>query len=320
MIQVRTGSRLHFGMLAPGGIDWPARRFGGVGMMINELGVSLNVQRADQWSAEGPLSERALKFAHRFSQSFEHENRIVPPHRIVVEQCAPEHAGLGTGTQLGLSVAKALALSIDWKYSTIWELAQRVGRGKRSALGIYGFERGGVLVESGQSLKHSTPSSLIASVPFPEDWSVLVCIPQQKQSVHGLKEQTIFDQMSSTLSEKLTDRLCRLALLGILPALWEKDLDTFSQAVYEFNRLSGEFFAANQGGIYASQIGADLIEQFRQLGITGCGQSSWGPTIFAITASEVLSQQRVQHLLERVSPQMKMIRQVQGWNEGDVRK
>ncbi len=87
-------------------------------------------------------------------------------------------------------------------------------------------------------------------------------------------------------SAAATDAQCRLALLGMLPALAEGDLDGFGEALFDFNARAGEVFAPVQGGIYASPEVADLVAFIRSRGVRGVGQSSWGPTVFAVVASE----------------------------------
>jgi predicted sugar kinase len=76
--------------------------------------------------------------------------------------------------------------------------------------------------------------------------------------------------------------MCRLALLGLVPAVVEGDLAAFGEALFDFNRRCGEAFAPVQGGIYASPAVADLVAFFRRQGVRGVGQSSWGPTVFAV--------------------------------------
>src|SRR4051794_15902889 len=93
MIRVTTGSRLHFGLIGLGA-DAP-RRFGGVGLMVERPGLSLRAEDAAEWSASGPLAERALGFARRFAANVGSDR----PQRLTVEQAPPEHVGLGTGTQ-----------------------------------------------------------------------------------------------------------------------------------------------------------------------------------------------------------------------------
>src|SRR5262249_34279802 len=140
MIHVRAPSRLHFGLLSlPADEGSWARQFGGIGLMIEEPGVSVSLQPAESWSAEGFLAERALAYAKQIALALSCPQRF----QLNVEASAAEHVGLGTGTQLGLAVARALALVCGHKKLDAVELAYRLGRGKRSALGVYGFARGG---------------------------------------------------------------------------------------------------------------------------------------------------------------------------------
>jgi predicted sugar kinase len=70
----------------------------------------------------------------------------------------------------------------------------------------------------------------------------------------------------------------------MLPAVVERDLNGFGEALYDFNRRAGEAFAVVQGGIYSGPAVADLIAFLRSHGVRGVGQSSWGPAVFAVLA------------------------------------
>jgi beta-RFAP synthase len=293
MIRIRTASRLHFGLLslAPEGIRWadrggspnlPARRFGGVGLMVEQPDIRLRTKPADAWSSAGPLEGRALVFARRFAESVAAGGAIVPPCRVVVEQASPEHAGLGTGTQLALAVGRCLAAVAGLELS-IAEIACHVGRGERSALGVHGFEQGGFLVEAGQ-LTPGTLGPLVARWPFPPDWRVVVARPEGITGTHGSQERTVMAQLATPAA--VVEAQCRLALLGMLPALKERDVDAFGEALFDFNARAGEVFAPVQGGIYASHAVADLVALIRSRSVRGVGQSSWGPTVFAVVGSE----------------------------------
>ena len=72
-------------------------------------------------------------------------------------------------------------------------------------------------------------------------------------------------------------------LTALLPALAIEDVEAFGAAIYELNARAGDAFAAAQGGRYAGPTVAALIGRLRAAGIKGVGQSSWGPTVFAIT-------------------------------------
>lgn len=45
-------------------------------------------------------------------------------------------------------------------------------------------------------------------------------------------------------------------------------------------------FAQQQQGAFASARVAALVDAIRKLGISGAGQSSWGPTVYAVTPDE----------------------------------
>ncbi len=282
MIRVRTGSRLHFGLLSVGAPAPPARRFGSVGLMVKAPGIHLTVCRAPGWCARGPLAERALVVAQRFVQSV--APHAVPPQQVVVERAAPEHMGLGTGTQLALAVTRAVALAAGLTDLSTEELSRRAGRGLRSAVGVHGFDRGGFLVDAGKAEGEGL-APLVARIRFPEEWHVVLVLPAGETGLHGAPERQAFEQLQTPPAAH-TDALCRLVLLGLLPALLEHDLPAFGAALHEFNARAGEAFAPVQGGTYASPRVAELVTWVRQQGVAGVGQSSWGPGVFAVVGDE----------------------------------
>jgi beta-RFAP synthase len=295
MIQLQAYSRLHFGFLNPSAEGRTALRcFGGVGVMIEQPDLSLRLEPASAWSAEGPQAERALAFAQRFAAATCRDEQLaeLPPHSLRIERIMPAHAGLGSGTQLGLSVARALAAS--WSLSCDpATLARRVGRGLRSALGAHGFDLGGFLVEGGKSAKE-TLAPLVARQPFPQAWRLIVALPTHHSSgLHGGDEVEAFARLTANSAvSAAAETLCRLVLLGMLPALIERDVDAFGEALYEFNARVGEAFAPVQGGVYASPGIAEIIEFVRTQNVRGVGQSSWGPAVFAVVADA----DRAEHL------------------------
>jgi beta-RFAP synthase len=276
MTRVRTPSRLHFGLFAlpadAAAPAWPTRAFGGVGLMIEQPGLTVTAEPATSWSSEGPLAERGVAFARMASAT---------PMHISVATTVREHVGLGTGTQLGLAVARAIRGDLS-----AVELARSVGRGQRSALGIHGFAQGGFLVEGGKRGPGAI-SPLVARAAFPNAWRVVLIIPRDLRGVDGPREQDAFRALGQGAPDLArTDALCRLVLLGMLPALAELDLDAFGESLYEFNRRVGEMFRPWQGGLYAHpHIGA-LVAALRAEGVRGVGQSSWGPTVFAVVAGD----------------------------------
>jgi beta-RFAP synthase len=191
---------------------------------------------------------------------------------------------------LGLAVARAIALAGDRADVPVTDLAKMLGRGRRSVLGIYGFTQGGFLVEGGKRDPNAI-SPLVARVPFPEEWAILLVIPRDLQGDHGQREAEAFQQLGKAQSDLArTDALCRLVLLGMLPAILERDLESFGAALYDFNRRVGELFQPWQGGVYNHPRVAKIIAALRDAGVKGVGHSSWGPTVFAVVAAQQASE------------------------------
>jgi beta-RFAP synthase len=175
--------------------------------------------------------------------------------------------------------------------------SERLGRGKRSAVGIHGFDRGGFLVEGGKSRQSLAVSPLAFRLDFPPNWRIVLVLPPGAKGLHGPEEQDAFARLFEQPTPLATmDTLCRLVLLGMVPALAERDLSGFGEALYDFNRRVGEMFAPVQGGPYAQQRLAEMVAYIRQQGVAGVGQSSWGTTLFAVTVDE----DRAKHLREKV--------------------
>jgi beta-ribofuranosylaminobenzene 5'-phosphate synthase len=277
MIRVTAPSRLHFGLFhVPFRDDLLRgdRAFGGAGMMIDTPAVVVTANPASTWQFEGRSASRAQAFAMRYMQSLPETRRR--PFQVLIEQCPDEHTGLGVGTQLALGVARALAVASGGAELPAVDLATRVGRGERSGIGVHGFDRGGLLVEAGKQ-PGEVIAPLVDHVELPPAWRVALFRPPAPPW-HGERERAAFASALPGDPEGLRN----LAQEAILPAARRGDLDAFGEAVHEFNRRAGEPFARAQGGPYASPAVAELIAELRMIGIRGVGQSSWGPTVFAI--------------------------------------
>ena len=275
-IQVVAPSRLHFGMLSFGQPD--TRQFGGVGVMIDRPGIRLTVSPSGRFEVRGPLEDRAAKFARHMFTALGLE--CEPACRIEIVEAPPQHVGLGTGTQLGLAVAAGLRAALgrdDLDYVT---LAQLVGRGERSSIGTHGFAVGGLLVEAGK-YEGEAVSPLVSRVEMPDEWRFVLLTLRGQKGTHGDSERRAFSDLPP-VPTAATAGLCREVLLHLLPAASEARFERFSESLYRYGHMAGLCFSANQGGPFASSRLAAMVERIRQLEVHGVGQSSWGPTLFAV--------------------------------------
>lgn len=278
-LRLTTPSRLHFGLLAWG--PRAPRQFGGVGLMIDRPGLELTAQEAPAWQADGPLSARILRIAARVAGLLSRDGAPVPPVRFAAHRTPPEHSGLGTGTQLSLAVARSVAELSGRPGLPVATLAELTGRGLRSGIGLHGFVHGGLIVDGGRRTPEGIPP-LLSRLEFPAAWAVLVLLPSAAPSLHGAGEVRAFEGLPP-LPDELTDRLCRLVLLGLLPAVVERDLARFGEALTELQHHVGRWFAPAQGGPYSLPALEEIVAWLRAEGLHGAGQSSWGPALYGFS-------------------------------------
>jgi len=209
----------------------------------------------------------------------------------------PEHAGLGVGTQLSLAVSRVLTAMAGVESISTADLADLSERGLRSGIGLHGFVHGGLIVDGGHRQSGGIPPLLVHH-DFPPEWAILVVIPGPFRGLHGLAEIQAFAQLPP-IPKSTTDRLCHLVLLGLLPAVVERDLVSFGKAVSALQELVGNHFSPAQGGPYARPAVESLVRYLESEGLRGVGQSSWGPTIYAFTDSPIEQRSELLRRLHR---------------------
>lgn len=278
-LRILTPSRLHFGLLGWG--DHAPRQFGGVGLMTEDPGLEIVVEPSAAWEATGPLAERSREVAASVARRLAEEGRPVGPLRIENRRVPEAHVGLGVGTQLSLAVAKAVTEFAGLPGTPVETLARLTDRGRRSGIGIHGFAEGGLIVDAGRRRERDVPTRLVRQ-EFPNDWSVLIIVPGRGPGLHGPEELNAFRSLPP-MPEATTATLCRLVLLGLMPAVVERDLGAFGRALNEIQQVVGGVFAPVQSGRYARPEAETMIERMTVLGLHGAGQSSWGPTLYAFS-------------------------------------
>jgi beta-ribofuranosylaminobenzene 5'-phosphate synthase len=288
-IVVTAPARLHFGMLDPAGIG--ARRFGGCGVAVESPRVVVAVRSASgqEVTARGEQADRATAFARRARDAFGHRGGV----EIEVREAIPPHAGLGSGTKLGLAIALGVA-ELTGVSAGPQQLAEASGRGARSSVGCWTFAAPGLVVEAGVR-EGGWISPLVARHPMPERWRCVLALPLDGEGLSGDAEVRFFDRLHERPAGEPS--VSRLLLTALLPGLVSGDIDEFGAALTEIQREIGSMFAAQQGGVFHPRA-APVVDALHALGVGGVGQSSWGPAVYGI----VDGPERAAEVADRLRP------------------
>jgi beta-ribofuranosylaminobenzene 5'-phosphate synthase len=274
-VVVSAPARLHLGMLDPAGLG--RRRFGGFGVAIERprvvVAVRCDGRGGDGIVSSGPQADRAAAFARSVCV----ELGIAAGLAVDVREAIPAHVGLGSGTKLGLAVARGI-FELVGRPAGPESLARASGRGARSSVGAWTFEAPGLVVEAGVT-SDGDVSPLLMRLPMPESWRCLLVRPAGADGLSGNAEERFFAELRC--SPPPEPPVARLLLTSLLPGLQRGDIEEFGVALSEIQRQIGAIFAGRQGGVFHPSA-APVIEALGSLGVGAVGQSSWGPTAYGI--------------------------------------
>ncbi|WP_181686886.1 beta-ribofuranosylaminobenzene 5'-phosphate synthase family protein [Halorhabdus salina] len=285
MTGVSVGPRLHAGFqnlsLARD------RLYGGIGLAIDEPRLVLDADRAETLVC----SDRAVEpYARRAIEALD-----VPGAAITVSQRFDRHTGLGSGTRLALAALVAIADAYD-RESAVRDRAPALGRGGRSGVGIATFLDGGFVIDGGhptERFTHSPPETgawttppVVARHDVPETWRFVLVTPAGETGRSDEREDESMRTAVERADPGIADEIAPLLTQRLLPAIAEGDRATFGAAISRLGRLNGAWYADEQGGVYRPPAG-QLIEHLSGVpAVDGVTQSSWGPTVYAITGAE----------------------------------
>lgn len=289
-VQVCAPARLHLGFLdLHGGLG---RRFGSIGLGVDEITTEIAATRAPEVTATGPGAERARWYAQQLIRYL----HLSEGARLELRRTIPEHAGLGSGTQMALAVGTALCRLYGLKLG-IGDIAAILLRGHRSGIGIGAFSYGGFVVDAGRGPATQIPP-IVSQLAVPEAWRFLLVLDRRRQGLSGAEETEAFARLNA-MPAGLAAEACRIVLVQVLPALVEADCTVFGAGISRIQEIAGDYFAPVQGGRFNSPKVHEILSYLRDHGAAGIGQSSWGPTGFALFASETMAFQALRRARAR---------------------
>ncbi len=281
-VRVHAPGRLHLGFFDPSASL--GRRFGSLGLVIGdcETVVELAHSPEDAFTAHGQATAELTR-AHTHVETMRRATRCRTPLRLHIHHVLPAHAGLGSGTQLALAVGRAFCELFSVSMTTA-QIAGLTGRGRRSGVGIAGFDHGGLLVDGGPR-SDGTPAALLSRLELPARWRVLLVLDPAARGLCGAEEKAAIANLPPLPREKAA-AICHEMLMRLLPGAAGAEFAPFATGLTRIQRILGQHFAPAQGGrCFTSPAVGRLIEWIGSHAPAAIGQSSWGPTGFAILPS-----------------------------------
>ena len=291
---IKTPSRLHLTLIDLNGSI--GRIDGGVGLTIEKPGFILQAEPQDdnidiffenQNLSQGLMKEYKSKIENSAKKMLEFLKND-SGFKFLVKETYPAHSGLGSGTQISLAVGKII-LKLCNNDMDAPEIAKIVGRGGTSGIGVRAFDQGGFIIDGGHrihdkpdflpsSASKASPAPLITRYDFPDDWNIILAIPNVPAGASGSKEVDIFQRYCPIHLEEV-QKLSHMLLMKMMPAVVEADISSFGDSI---NQIQGIGFKKVELELQHPLINT-LIENMRFAGAAGAGMSSFGPTVYAIT-------------------------------------
>ncbi|MBT2325983.1 beta-ribofuranosylaminobenzene 5'-phosphate synthase [Variovorax paradoxus] len=285
-VSVSAPGRLHLGFLDPAASL--GRAFGSLGLVIDGFTteVELAAAPADELKADTPAAEAELARALAYLELLRRQSGCDACLSLRLRQVLSPHAGFGSGTQLASAIGRAFAEWHGLDLSTA-TLAHWLGRGVRSGIGIAGFDSGGLLLDGGPGAD-GLPAPLLSRLAFPPAWRVILVQDPAHRGLSGGAEKKAIAALLP-LPQASAAEICHQVLMRVLPGAASAEFAPFAAGIQRMQQLLGEHFAPAQGGAFTSAAVGRLMQWFADASRKGgiaIGQSSWGPTGFAIVPSQ----------------------------------
>lgn len=310
-VTVTTTGRLHMGFIDLNGSI--GRLFGSLGLALDAPTTHLTISKSKKMLVVGKSCDYVAKIVEKIKKQLQMDVNF----SIDIHENIPEHAGLGSGTQMALAVSAGINALCDLNLSTS-QLASLTNRGNRSGVGIGTFEYGGLVLDGGRKIQpesiirnndsqrsnfpeiNSKVPPIIARHDFPKEWPILLITDNGDQGVFGDAELQAFETLAPA-DFATAQALSHCVLMQALPAIIERDYAQFSEAIHALQLATGHYFSNAQGGHYKSSKVAEVLSYLNTQGVICAGQSSWGPTGFAIFENDEVANKILNQIQQKFS-------------------
>lgn len=287
-ILINSYPRIHISLLDMTAAGY--RLFGGIGFAIDALPIEL-VTRAsstldiNSLASAGYSAGEISKISERLHAISKKGNFF---KKFFLESITKHarHSGLGTGTQLMLSLTEALlALNGTTNRETIQEFS---GRGGASGVGIQTYFDGGLVLDIGRPRRGVAPVFLpsncagqmnerpyaigrIGQVP----WLCGIFVPNDVPPIDAATERSFFERFTPAPPAEVHQTVYD-AIFGIYGGAASLDAPSFSAAINSIQQLH---WKRNEIHLHGGSI-TRYMSELRDMGASAVGMSSFGPCLY----------------------------------------
>ena len=267
------------------------RKFGSLGLTISNFSYKIKMEECNIMKVicnNKILKEKIINILKFFKTNY-----LISNLKITVLSEIPMHHGLGSGTQLALSLGYLITKYFNLNVN-INDISILLSRGLRSGVGIESFKKGGFNIDVGKLQNTSDPPLNILNLKWPKNWKILLIFDTNLVGVHGNKEIKEFRELEK-IKKYTSNSNFKALVMNVIPGLMEKNFNEFSNGIRIIQDNMSKIFYGSPNK-FASNIIQKIFCNLRNNEIKSFGQSSWGPTGFIFFEDSKKRNQLLKHI------------------------
>lgn len=277
-IKIKCGYRIHINSIDMNGFS--GRGCGGLGFALAnpELELSVSIINSNKNEIKSKYKDKINLYVEKIKKEY----GLNKYYKIVIDSECDEHTGLGSETQLMLSIASAI-LKLNNIKQSVDDIVLKLQLAGVSGIGYGAYKYGNFVVDSGYKMgknknnfvTHSSiPPKILVNYNITSNWKVLLVIPKKIISISDEEEDKFFS-MYTPVPENEVKEICYYTFMGVLPAILENDFDGFISSLKKITKLGTKKAELKINEKNTKEILTKLEKMF---GFSGL--SSLGPTCY----------------------------------------